>query len=185
MTRLVDWDLILRYTRLNEPYFVDEVLAQYFSSSELNNISNTIDLDENRLKVLKLHRDEIIGRGIDELRIGYVLWDFPSFSQTFVMNELRWLVENNYEVKVFYKVAPDKEAEVDFNIEAVKVRNSSDLAGKIQEYRINMLHSHFVFPACTRLTYPAAEKAGVPFTVFAHAVDIFHKKMINETGWRK
>jgi len=176
LTRLVDWDLILRYTQLNEPYFVDEVLAQYFSSSELNNISNTVDLDENRLKVQKLHRDEIIGRGIDELRIGYVLWDFPSFSQTFVMNELKWLVENNYEVKVFYKVAPDKEAELDFNIEAVKVRNSSDLVGKIQEYKINMLHSHFVFPACTRLTYPAAEKAGVPFTVFAHAVDIFHKK---------
>ncbi len=176
LTRLVDWDLILRYTRLNEPYFVDEVLAQYFSSSELNNISNTIDLDENRLKVQKLYRDEIIGRGIDDLRIGYVLWDFPSFSQTFVMNELRWLVEHNYDVKVFYKVAPDKEAELDFNIEAVKLKNSSDLVKKIEEHNINMLHSHFVFPACTRLTYPAAEKAGVPFTVFAHAIDIFHKK---------
>ncbi|HEY0196826.1 MAG TPA: glycosyltransferase, partial [Methanobacterium sp.] len=176
LTRLVDWDLILRYTRLNEPYFVDEVLARYFSSSELNNISNTVSLDDNKLKVQRLHQDEIIRRGLDDLRIAYVLWDFPTFSQTFVINELRWLVENNYDVKVFYKVEPDKEAELDFDIEAIKVKNSSELVKKIEEHHINMMHSHFVFPACTRLTYPAAEKTGVPFTVFAHAIDIFHKR---------
>ena len=45
--------------------------------------------------------------GILNLHLAYVLWDFPTFSQTFVMNELKWLVENNYDVKVFYKMRPD------------------------------------------------------------------------------
>jgi len=178
LTRLVDWDFILRYTRLNEPYFVNEVLTKYYLSSELNNISNNVNLDDNRLKINKLHNNEMIGRELTNLRIGYVLWDFPAFSQTFVINELRWLVENNYDVKVFFKVKPDKEAELNFDIEAIKIKNSSDLAKKINEYKINVLHTHFVYPACTRLTLPAAEKTGVPFTVSAHAIDIFHNRNV-------
>ena len=110
----------------------------------------------------------------EKLNIAYVLWDFPALSQTFVMNELRWLVENNYNVKVFYKVKPDKEAKVDFNIEAIPIEDTLDLIQKINEFDINLMHTHFVYPACTLLTYPAAEATGIPFTVSAHAIDIFH-----------
>ena len=176
LNRLVDWDLILRYTRLNEPFFVDQVLAKYFLSDDLKNISNTVDLGENQSKVYKLHSDERVEKGIESLNIGYVLWDFPAFSQTFVMNELRWLVENNYDVKVFYKIKPDREAELDFEIDSVQIKNATDLIRRIDEYKINMLHTHFSYPAGTRLTYPAAVKTGTPFTLSAHAIDIFHKK---------
>ncbi|MBP2046662.1 glycosyltransferase [Methanobacterium aggregans] len=110
----------------------------------------------------------------EKLNIAYVLWDFPALSQTFVMNELRWLVENNYNVRVFYKVKPDKEAKVNFNIEAIPIEDASDLIQKINEFDINLMHTHFVYPACTLLTYPAAEATGIPFTVSAHAIDIFH-----------
>ncbi|MGB9201661.1 glycosyltransferase, partial [Methanobacterium sp.] len=176
LKRLVDWDLILRYTRLNEPYYVDHVLAKYFLSHELNNISNTVQLEENISKVYKIHSDERIENGIENLHIGYVLWDFPAFSQTFVMNELKWLVDNNYDVKVFYKMRPDHVAELDFDIDAIKIKNADDLVKKISENNINMMHTHFTYPACTLLTYPAAQKTGTPFTLSAHAVDIFHKK---------
>ena len=176
LKRLVDWDLILRYTRLNKPWFVDQVLAKYFLSDDLKNISNTVDLGENFSKVCKIHNDERIELGIESLKIGYVLWDFPAFSQTFVMNELRWLVENNYDVKVFYKIKPDREAKLDFEIESFQIKNATDLIRKIGEHKINIMHTHFVYPAGTRLTYPAAEKTGTPFTLSAHAIDIFHKK---------
>ena len=176
LSRLVDWDLILRYTRLNEPFFVDQVLAKYFLSDDLKNISNTVDLGENRSKVYKIHSDERIENGIESLRIGYVLWDFPAFSQTFVMNELRWLVENNYDVKVFYKIKSEREAELDFEIDSIQIKNATDLIRNIDEYNINMMHTHFSYPAGTRLTYPAAVKTGTPFTLSAHAIDIFHKK---------
>ena len=110
----------------------------------------------------------------EKLNIAYVLWDFPALSQTFVMNELRWLVENNYNVKVFYKTRPDKEAKLDFEIEAIHIEDAPELIKKIKEHDINVMHTHFVYPACTLLTYPAAEATGVPFTISAHAIDIFH-----------
>jgi hypothetical protein len=64
LSRLVDWDLILRYTRLNPPYFINEILAKYFIDSELNNISLNSTLEENRLKVQKLHSGELIELGL-------------------------------------------------------------------------------------------------------------------------
>ena len=54
----------MRYTEFNDPYFVDEVLANYFISSDLNNLSLNVDLEDNRLKVQRLHSDELIVRGI-------------------------------------------------------------------------------------------------------------------------
>ena len=48
MRRLVDWDLILRHTRVHEPIHVPRVLADYYIDRKLNNIS----IVENR----ELHR---------------------------------------------------------------------------------------------------------------------------------
>ena len=64
LSRLVDWDLILRYTRFNPPYFINEILAKYFIDSELNNISLNSTLEENRLKVQKLHSNELLELGL-------------------------------------------------------------------------------------------------------------------------
>jgi hypothetical protein len=64
LSRLVDWDLILRYTRFNPPYFINEILAKYFIDTELNNISLNSTLEENRLKVQKLHSNELLELGL-------------------------------------------------------------------------------------------------------------------------
>jgi glycosyltransferase involved in cell wall biosynthesis len=174
LKRLVDWEFIIRLTKLNKPYFVNKVLAKYYLNKSLNNISNTEDLESNQKKINKIHMLERISYGIDKLKIGYVLWDYPALSQTFVINELRWLVENGYDVNVYYKIKPEKVADVDFNINSFCVKDDDHLAELITKHNRNMLHSHFVYPACTLLTYPAAVKTGIPFTFSAHAVDIFH-----------
>jgi glycosyltransferase involved in cell wall biosynthesis len=38
-----------------------------------------------------------------------------------------------------------------------------------------LVHTHFVFPICTNFTFPVCEKLKIPFTVFAHAFDIFRR----------
>ena len=157
-----------------------------FRKNEKDNNNKTVPINKNSLKVQDINKS----KKINELRIGYVLWDFPTFSQTFVMNELRWLVENNYKVKVFYKGKPDKEAELDFNIESIQIRDADDLIRNIKEFDINLLHTHFAYPTCTELTYPAAQETGVPFTLSAHALDIFHhendrRNKIGEMGQSK
>lgn len=173
LTRLVDWDLILRYTENYEPYFLNEILAEYYLDSSLNNISHTVNLDENKEKIMDKYSITKVAKKQNKLNIAYVLWDFPAFSQTFVINELRWLVENGYNVKVFYSVDPDKKADIDFDLEYYKINNELDLENRLKEYSADVIHTHFVYPAGTLLTYPLAEKLKIPFTIFAHAIDIF------------
>jgi hypothetical protein len=37
----------------------------------------------------------------EDLRNAYVLWDYPALSQTFVLYDIRWLIEHGRDVKVY------------------------------------------------------------------------------------
>jgi glycosyltransferase involved in cell wall biosynthesis len=110
------------------------------------------------------------------LRPAYVLWDFPALSQTFVMNELRWLVGQGIDVRVYYAIEPDRAAELDFEIEAHKVDGLDQLVELLEAHDRTVMHSFFTYPAATVHAWPAASRTGIPFTFGAHAVDIFHYK---------
>lgn len=174
LKRLVDWDLILRYTRLNEPYFVNEILANYYLNNALNNISHTINLEENLLKIQKLHINEAIEKGIDKLRIGYFLWKFPTSSQTSLINEIKWLVKNNFDIIIFYKERGNEE-KLDLEVESFQIEDEKDLIKKISEFNINMMHTPFEYDACAILTH-TAEKTGVFFTVNTKKIDFSQKE---------
>lgn len=47
LSRLVDWDLILRYGKVATPRFIPLVLADYFIAASLSNITLTAPLEEN------------------------------------------------------------------------------------------------------------------------------------------
>ena len=180
LNRLVDWELIIRYTRNHTPAFIPYMGVDYFlNSKRLQNITSVVPLDENRSRIHRKHFVERARLGLDTLRLAYVLWDFPALSQTFVTNELRWLVRSGYDVKVYYAVDPDKAAELDFDIDAQKVRNAEDLAKRLVEHDRNICHSHFVYPVVTRLVHPACIEAGIYFTFMPHAVDIFHHRNVD------
>lgn len=108
------------------------------------------------------------------LRIGYVVWDWPALSQTFVVNEIRWLIQNGFDVRVYYKVEPDRACKLDFPVESFKVKDAEELTKLVLEHGRTALHSPFAFPATTILTWPAATAAKVPFTFMPGGVDISH-----------
>lgn len=108
------------------------------------------------------------------LRIGYVLWDFPALSQTFIINEIRWLALNGYDVKVYYKVWADRPAKLDFEVPIYEVENHTELAALLVKHERTVMHSPFAFPATVHLTYPAAQATGIPFTIMPAGVDISH-----------
>lgn len=108
------------------------------------------------------------------LRLAYVLWDWPALSQTFVLNEVRWLVENGQDVRVYYKADPDKVATLDFAVEAHRVADAEELAVLLRAHDRTMIHTHFAFPAAPNLAFPAAQATGLPFTLTPAGVDIFH-----------
>lgn len=179
LKRLVDWDLIIRYTKLYEPLFVPYVGVDYFlSTANLSNITKTVSLDENRNAVLKKHIAERLRYGLETPAIGYILWDWPALSQTFVLSEIRTLVEQGHDVKVYWHVEPDNSAKLDFHVESYKVDNAEELAYLLAEHGRNICHTHFAYPAATLLAWPACKRAGIRFTIFAHAVDIFHENNV-------
>lgn len=47
LTRLVDWDLIIRYTEDNEPFYLKKVLVNYIIDTAFNHITLTQPLDDN------------------------------------------------------------------------------------------------------------------------------------------
>lgn len=122
---------------------------------------------------------------LKNINIAYVLANFPSLSQTFVINEIRWLVENGYNVKVISFSTPDVAASLDFEVENIRFDENTetheDLVNNLEkiliENEIQLIHTHFVYPVATLFLYPLADKLKIPFTVFAHAADIFKYSM--------
>jgi len=153
---------------------------------------------------------------LHDINIAYVLKGFPTLSQTFVLNELRYLVENNYNVVVFCYEDPTNLVGLDFDIEVIRfdakdfdinnlsninskeyksknpnpeyIKDNEILLSNLEEllisYKIDLIHTHFVYPPATFYTYPICEKLQIPFTVFAHAADIFKYAVdkINKVG---
>ena len=122
----------------------------------------------------KLTYDENFSKKpIKDLNIAYVLNSFPVHSETFVVNEVKWLMENNFNIFIFIYEDPYKSVSIDFDIDINKFDNLIQLESLLIEYDIDLMHTHFVYPICTNFTYPISERLKIPFTVFAHAFDIF------------
>jgi len=217
LTRLVDWDLILRYTRRCRAAFapfigvhyddypkLDRItLSEYASKQQLDDAMQRIrakhegfDADETRRLAIRpmaegamqrrfvpavvealLEEVEVIPSS-DPLRIGYVLWDWPALSQTFVLTEIRSLCERGFDVKVYYRVWADQPADVNFPVDAYQVAGEDELLALCKAHQRTCLHSPFVYPAATLMTWPVAEQLGVPFTLMAGGVDVAHYENI-------
>lgn len=110
-----------------------------------------------------------------------MLSDFPSLSMTFIVNEIRWLVEKGYNVKVITFSTPAVPCDLDFDVNIIRfdenTQTHEDLVNNLEriliENDIQLIHSHFVYPIGTLFLYPLAERLKIPFTIFAHASDIF------------
>lgn len=114
--------------------------------------------------------------GVEEkepLRIAYFLWHFPVPSETFVLNELRILVDKGHDVHVYCRQSPHKGFEPDFPIKWTVVASPEELAKHLAQTSRSIVHSHFTYPTVTDMVWPACEMAQVPFTFIAHAQDIF------------
>jgi glycosyltransferase involved in cell wall biosynthesis len=108
-----------------------------------------------------------------DIKIAYFLWHFPVPSETFVLNELRYLVENNYSVEVFCKQSPFKDFIPDFDIKWTRVNDIDDFSNKLKIGKFDIVHSHFTYPTVTDMVWPACEKSEIYFSFIAHSQDIF------------
>lgn len=108
-----------------------------------------------------------------ELKVGYFLWHFPVPSETFVLNELRYLKEEGINVQVFCKGSPYKDFEPSFAIKYTRVRTVQEFKEQLVSNQISVVHSHFTYPTVTTFVWPACSELNIPFSFIAHAQDIF------------
>ena len=79
----------------------------------------------------------------NNIHIAYVLHGFPIHSETFVVNEIKWLKKNGYNVTVFIKDEPYKPIKIDFDVDILKFNNIQELEELLIEYGIDLIHTHF------------------------------------------
>lgn len=170
---------LLRYYKEQSEFYKQEFFYLLEKQNEyelfINKVFDSILKDVAvKNKTNESHLEEC---GLCQKNIAYVLMGFPTLSETFILNELKWLRYNNYNVKVFTYNNPQKPVHIDFDLEVIRFDGSLDSLEKLLiEHKIDLIHTHFVYPTVTNLTYPLAEKLKIPFTLFAHAYDIFIKE---------
>lgn len=97
LVRLVDWDLVLRYTKDNDPFFLDEILVQYYTKKSFNNISLQGSYEEHRDKIYDRYFDEIIDRGMSK---GNFITD-PFVNYLYLESKNPAITPNSLKVAVF------------------------------------------------------------------------------------
>lgn len=140
-------------------------------NKELNNSNILINLLKSRLEY---NAEKLTNKiDFDKLNIAYILNSFPMHSETFIVNEIRWLKNQGYNVIVFKRHDPSKPINLDFYVKTIRFNEEFELERLLLENNIDIMHTHFVYPICTNYTFPIAERLKIPFSVFAHAYDIF------------
>jgi len=176
MTRLVDWDLILRYTRHHPPFVVGSALADYFRESGVSCVTNSEPYLENRVR---LESKDKVGikrfRRPGRPRIAYVQHEFPALSQTFVQNEISRLLAKEVDVSVFHFRDSAVRASIPDAWDVAKFSNREELAYLIASRRIDLVHTHFAVPHPADFVVPVCERMCLPFTIKPHAFDIFRR----------
>lgn len=172
------------YVNLIKKQHEHDLLIHGVFSDNLSELSSKQKIYNDELLNIKNQFHELEIRSLKSLlkykNIAYVLYGFPTLSETFILNELRWLRENNINVKVFSYMDPKKPVDLDFDIETYRFDTGGDLLENLEklliEHEIDFMHTHFVYPTATKYTFPIAKKLKIPFTFFAHAFDIFVKE---------
>jgi glycosyltransferase involved in cell wall biosynthesis len=165
-----------------------ELAKNAYSSSAMYSFSNYCNLLKSAILSVKPARysyranskDVVLQRSnrnvsIEQstLRVAYFLWHFPVPSETFVLNELEELSSRGVNIIVFCRNSPYIDFKPSFNVEVIKVASHEELALKLKDLKISVVHSHFAYPTVTDMVWPACELAQIPFTFIAHAQDIF------------
>ena len=139
--------------------------------SQLSQIVNGIS--DNWIDEVK-DANAISSKSSVEIRIAYFLWHFPVPSETFVLSEIKHLIENtSARVFVFCRQSPYPDFNIGFDLEWRRVQSVKEFSSILVDLQIDIAHSIFVYPTVTDFLYPACKIANIPFTFSAHAAGIF------------
>jgi GT2 family glycosyltransferase len=167
LRRLVDWDLILRYTRLYEPVLVPHVLCDYRISPALGNISLTEPLDDNEARVRRKHARFVAAAGSTPLRLACVVPAWPPSATT--LADLEELCRLAVDVRVYHVAEAARPAGELPGIPAARVVGAEALGRELVADQRNWVHGADLDPGTIGLISAAAAQAGLAFSFAASA----------------
>jgi len=164
LDRLIDWDLILRYTQHTPARRVPVMAARYRTLDE-HRITDNAACGSNYFRVRRKWRQApSLSR---PLRVLYLLWHYPQLSETYIESEIlcmkRWGV--HIEAWSRREVATPYEASVPVH--------RGTIAEAIAACRPDLLHVHW-----TNIAIEEGEQllaSGLPFTVRGHGFEFTDK----------
>jgi len=158
LTRLSDWDLILRYTAERDPLAL-EVLGGYYHLGLPDQVTQQRDYAANAYRV----RRKLERPAPATLRVLYALWHYPQLSESYVRAEIAALRRRGVAVEVWSETPPAAPYPP-----GVPVHGGA-LADAIEAARPTVVHVHWLGVALRHLDMVA--EAGLPMTVRGHGLD--------------
>lgn len=158
LTRLVDWDLILRYTADGAPRQIPVVAARC-RDGDRPRVGSTESDAHNRF-LIRRKSESRIERPI---RVLYMLDHYPQLSESYVEAEIRYMRRRGVHVEVWSEIEPVSPFPTDVPV------HRGELAAAMAAALPDILHVHWLGSAARYL--PTLAGAGLPITVRAHGFD--------------
>jgi glycosyltransferase involved in cell wall biosynthesis len=164
LTRLMDWDLILRYAAASEPLRVPVIAGEY-RFGPWPRISNAESVALNTWKIRRKHEPLPQVRP----RVLYALEFAPTLSESYVQAEMACMRRWGADIELWSEYEPPAPCSVDVPV------HRCDLAAAIAKANPHVVHVHHLHRALRYL--PEVVKAHLPMTVRAHGVDFDAARM--------
>ena len=159
LTRLVDWDLIARYTAVSDPVPVPSVAGRYFES-EPDSISAGENFGRNWYLIQRKHERPIR----QPLRVLYVVANYPQLTETYIRWEITRMQRWGVHVDVW---SPTNRVGAPYDPEVPG--HFGPLEEAIEQTRPHVAHIHWLHFA-TSVRDTLAHR-GIPITVRGHGYD--------------
>ncbi len=165
LTRLVDWDLIIRYTRHRDPVPVPVIGGRYRVAGA-DSISRNAGFFRNRYELRRKH-ERLLPR---DLRVLYVVWDYPQLTETYVRWEIACMKRWGVHVEVWSEV---ERTACPYASEVPVHYGSLDEA--MRKVRPHVAHVHWLHIA--ERYHEQIARAGLQLTVRGHGFE-FHPESL-------
>lgn len=169
LTRLVDWDLIIRYAERSPPLLLHTIGGRY-RERRPDSISNTESLRRNRTLLRELHRPSSTAHAPHPLRVLWAVWNYPQLTETYIRCELAAMRRWGVEVEVWSEIIDTKSPYA----AEVPVHHGS-LAETIARVRPDVVHVHWLNKGKDYREVVA--RAGLPMTVRGHSYEFATKSV--------
>lgn len=161
LTRLIDWELLLRYTADNEARPLPVMAARY-RRADGHRITDTVAAGPNWLRIREKH--DPLPTPERRPKILYVVWHYPQLSESYLEGEIRCMLRFGVDVELWREVGPASPYPASVPV------HEGDLADVVARVQPDAIHVHWLGYAVAQRE--ALEAIGLPLTLRMHGFDV-------------